>query len=232
MDGLEVIARVHSDFPTKFGIPRQSGLVPELRAQVRFAPGYRSEQYCRGLEAFSHIWLIWGFSGAAREGVSPTVRPPKLGGNRRVGVFATRSPFRPNGLGLSSVRLERVEMDGPDGPVLHILGADMMDGTPVYDIKPYLAYADCHPEASGGFAEQTGFGPLAVEMDGMWRAMVPEEKMDALLGVLANDPRPSYQDDPERWYGMAFAGLEVKFTVRDGVLSVRRVERATGGGSW
>ena len=207
---IRVIARIHSDFPTKFGIPRQSGLVDALR----------------GIEGFSHLWLIWQFSQAVRPDWSPTVRPPRLGGNTRMGVFATRSPFRPNALGLSSVRLERVDYEGQDGPALVVAGADLMDGTPIFDIKPYLRYGDCHPEASGGFTDAQERKLLAVEFPEPWLARVPEEKREALRGVLANDPRPSYQHDPERVYGMTFAGLEVRFRVADGTLTVVEVGHA------
>ena len=220
---LRVIARVHSDFPTKFGIPRQSGLVDALRARVVFEPEYRSPEAVRGLEEFSHIWLIWQFSQAVREGWSPTVRPPRLGGNRRLGVFATRSPFRPNALGLSVVGLERIELDAGQGPVLHITGADLLDGTPIYDVKPYLPYADAHPEAQGGFTDRTPRGRLEVRCPEALLTRVPEEKRKALLGVLAEDPRPSYQADPERVYGMAFAGVEVRFSVEGGILRVREI---------
>ena len=228
MDSLSmtVVARIRSDFPTKFGIPRQSGLVEALKASVIFEPEYRNPDALRGLEGFSHLWLIWQFSEAVRDGWSPTVRPPRLGGNTRMGVFATRSPFRPNALGLSSVRLERVDYEGQDGPALVVAGADLMDGTPIFDIKPYLRYGDCHPEASGGFTDAQERKLLAVEFPEPWLARVPEEKREALRGVLANDPRPSYQHDPERVYGMTFAGLEVRFRVADGTLTVVEVGHA------
>ena len=202
---MKIIARIHSDFPSKFGIPRQSGLVEALKARVVFEPDFRSPEAVRGLEGFSHIWLIWQFSQAVREDWSPTVRPPRLGGNTRMGVFATRSPFRPNAVGLSSVRLERVEPHTPQGPVLHVAGADLMDGTPIFDIKPYLPYGDCRPEATGGFA------PGA-------------DRRQAAAGVLAQDPRPSYQRDPERIYGMEFAGWEIRFQVRGERLTVVEVK--------
>lgn len=221
---LRVIARVHSDFQDKFGIPRQSGLVDALEARVVFEPEYRAPEAVRGLEEFSHIWLIWQFSRAVREDWSPTVRPPRLGGNRRLGVFATRSPFRPNPLALSAVRLERVELDPKLGPVLHIAGADLLDGTPIYDIKPYLPYADAHPEALGGFTDRTPRRRLEVQCPEALLERVPPGKREALLGVLAEDPRPSYQNDPERVYGMAFAGVEVKFTVAGDTLTVAAVE--------
>lgn len=222
---MNIIAHIHSEFPEKFGIPRQSGLVEELKAQVTFEPEYRNPDAVRGLEGFSHLWLIWEFSGAVRDTWSPTVRPPRLGGNERMGVFATRSPFRPNPIGLSCVALERVELRPGLGPVLHVRGADLMDSTPIYDIKPYLPYADCKRSATGGFAPQPGT-TLAVEIPACWLAAVPEERRAALRGVLAQDPRPPYQRDPDRIYGLAFAGLEVKFTVADGVLSVCQIEPA------
>lgn len=223
---IKVIARLRSDFATKFGVPRQSGLVDELRSTVVFEPEYRNADAVRGLEEFSHIWLVWQFSGAVREDWSPTVRPPRLGGNKRIGVFATRSPFRPNALGLSSVRLERIEYDSTLGPVLHVAGADLMDGTPIYDIKPYIAYADSHSEASGGFVDAVERKTLTVDCPEELMSRVPEGKRSALLGVLAQDPRPSYQEDPERVYGMEFAGVEVKFRVEGERLTVCNVEKA------
>ncbi len=222
---MKPIGWVHSDFQDKFGIPRQSGLVEELRATVTFAPAYRVKEAFRGLEGFSHIWLLWEFSESVRADWSPTVRPPRLGGNRRLGVFATRSPFRPNPIGLSCVKLERIELDSPKGPVLHVRGADLLDGTPVFDIKPYLPYADCRPEADGGFAPDAPREKLQVELSRELSEKIPEEKRAALLGVLAGDPRPSYQNDPERVYGMSFAGLNVKFAVREDTLTVTAVER-------
>lgn len=223
MAELVVIARMHSEFPEKFGVPRQSGLVKDLRGTVVFEPGFRGADALRGIGDFSHLWLIWGFHRTEDQGWSPTVRPPRLGGNARMGVFATRSPFRPNPLGLSCVKLERVGWESPSGPVLHVLGADLVDGTPIYDIKPYLPYADCRPEAAGGFAPAPE-GALAVEFPPELLARVPEEKRAALLGVLEQDPRPRYQDDPARVYGMSFAGLEIKFTVAGETLTVREVE--------
>ena len=222
---LKIIGRIHTDFPTKFGIPRQSGLVESLRGELVFEPEYRNPEAVRGLEEFSHIWLIWEFSEAVRDGWSATVRPPRLGGNKRVGVFATRSPFRPNAIGLSSVRLESVEYTKERGPVLHLLGADLMDGTPVFDIKPYLPFADSHPKALGGFTEVTKEYALRVEFPEARLALVEAEKREPLLAVLAQDPRPSYQKDPERIYGMEFAGYEVRFRVREGVLTVQSVDR-------
>ncbi len=216
---LKVIARMESEFPSKFGIPRQSGLVEELRGTVVFEPEYRDPAALRGMEGFSHLWLIWGFSENRRESWSPTVRPPRLGGNKRLGVFATRSPFRPNSLGLSCVKLEGVELQTPRGPVIYISGADLMDGTPIYDIKPYVPYADCRPQAREGFAPAPE-GGLKVEISPEMGAKIPPERVEALKGVLSRDPRPHYQDDPQRVYGMAFAGLEVKFTVAGEKLTV------------
>lgn len=226
---MKIIARIHSDFPSKFGIPRQSGLVEALKARVVFEPDFRSPEAVRGLEGFSHIWLIWQFSQAVRESWSPTVRPPRLGGNVRMGVFATRSPFRPNPIGLSCVRLERIEQHPQWGPVLWVAGADLMDGTPIYDVKPYLPYADCRPEAVGGFASQPKEASLRVECPLELLEPVEESRRAALLGVLAQDPRPTYQHDPDRVYGLAFGGWEVKFTVAEDVLTVREI--APGGGS-
>ncbi len=217
------IAYIKSDFPEKFGIPRQSGLVEELTATVVFQPPYRVPDALRGLEGFSHLWLIWEFSQARREGWSPTVRPPRLGGNKRLGVFATRSPFRPNPLGLSCVRLLEIRQDREQGTVLVVSGADLLDGTPIYDIKPYLPYADCKPEAVGGFAARPKGADLAVDCSPALLDRVPEDKRAALLAVLAQDPRPQYQDDPERVYGMAFAGLEVKFRVAGERLTVTEI---------
>lgn len=217
---MEPIARIRSEFPTKFGVPRQAGLVESLRAAVVFEPPYRVADALRGIEGFSHLWLIWEFSENRQTGWSPTVRPPRLGGNLRLGVFATRSPFRPNPLGLSCVKLERVELSTPDGPMLWVSGADLVDGTPILDIKPYLPYADCRPEAVGGFAGEAPEGRLTVDIPRSLLARVPEAHREALIGVLAQDPRPPYQNDPDRVYGFGFAGLEVRFRVRDGVLTV------------
>lgn len=221
MAQIEAVAHMRSEFPEKFGIPRQSGLVEELRGTVVFAPPYRNPDALRGIEGFTHLWLIWGFHRAERQGWSPTVRPPRLGGNTRMGVFATRSPFRPNGLGLSCVKLVGVELDTPEGPVLTVAGADLADGTPIYDIKPYIPYADCRPDAAEGFAPAPE--PLAVDFPPDLLDRVPPERRAALAGVLAQDPRPHYQTDPDRVYGMSFAGLEVKFTVDGGTLTVREV---------
>ena len=220
---MKPIAYIRSDFPAKFGIPRQAGLVAELEAQVVFEPEFRNPEALRGIDGFSHLWLIWEFSQNRREGWSPTVRPPRLGGNVRMGVFATRSPFRPNPIGLSCVQLDRVEWDGPQGPVLRVLGADLMDGTPIYDIKPYVPYADCRPEATQGFAPPDTNRRLEVEIPEELLNRVPETHRAALQGVLAQDPRPAYQRDPERIYGFGFAGLEVRFSVQDGVLRVEEV---------
>ena len=220
---IEVIARIRSDFTEKFGIPRQSGLVADLRAQVVFEPEFRNPDAVRGLEDFSHIWLIWQFSRAAGRPWSPTVRPPRLGGNRRMGVFATRSPFRPNHMGLSAVKLERVELHPALGPVLHVMGADLLDGTPIYDIKPYLPYADAVPDAQGGFTARTERRRLTVDCLPALLERVPAEKRAALLGVLAEDPRPAYQADPARVYGMSFAGLTVRFTVDGETLTVAEI---------
>ncbi|MFQ7692939.1 MAG: tRNA (N6-threonylcarbamoyladenosine(37)-N6)-methyltransferase TrmO [Christensenellales bacterium] len=224
METIKIIARIRSDFPQKFGIPRQSGVVPETRATVVFEKPYQNPDALRGIEGFSHLWLIWGFSACERAEWSPTVRPPRLGGNSRMGVFATRSPFRPNPIGLSSVTLEEVRLHTPDGPVLIVGGADLMDGTPIYDIKPYLPYADCHPDAAGGFAENRKNYALEVDFPPELEAQIAPEHRAALRGVLVHDPRPSYQSDPERLYGVAFAEKNVRFTVRDGVLTVREIE--------
>ena len=222
---MRAIARLYSDFPSKFGIPRQSGLVDSLKASVVFEPEYRFPEALRGLEGYSHLWLIWQFSQTAGQGWSPTVRPPRLGGNTRMGVFATRSPFRPNPIGLSCVRLEGIDLHTPDGPVLWVAGADLMDGTPIYDIKPYLPYVDCHPDASGGFALQVKEGVLPVDFPPELLERVPEDRREALTAVLAQDPRPAYQNTPGRVYGMSFAGLEVRFAVQDGRLTVVDVAR-------
>ena len=225
MNQLKIIARIRSDFPEKFGIPRQSGVVPETRAKIVFEPEYRKEAALRGIEGFSHLWLIWGFSEGERDSWSPTVRPPRLGGNTRMGVFATRSPFRPNPIGLSSVTLVGVEAHALEGTVLVVGGADLMDGTPIYDIKPYLPYADCHPDATGGFAAAHEHDGLEVVFPAELEEAVAPDHRQALRGVLAHDPRPSYQSDPERVYGVAFAGKNVRFTVKDGVLTVCAVEK-------
>lgn len=220
---LKVIARIRSDFSEKFGIPRQSGLVEELKATIVFEPEFRNPDALRGLEGFSHLWLIWQFSKAMRQDWSPTVRPPRLGGNERMGVFATRSPFRPNPIGLSCVKLDRVELHPELGPVIHVAGADLLDGTPIYDIKPYLPYADCRPDALGGFASAPKEATLQVNCTETLLAKFPADRRDALLAVLAQDPRPSYHSDPEREYGMVFAGYNVRFTVTADTLTVRSI---------
>lgn len=221
---MKVIARIHSEFPDKFGIPRQSGVIPDLKAEIYFEPEYRNPEAFRGLEGYSHLWLIWGFSEAVREEWSPTVRPPRLGGNQRVGVFATRSPFRPNPLGLSSVRLEKIEFYSQKGPVLHVSGADLMDGTPIFDVKPYLPYVDSHAKASGGFGGLLKDKRLEVECSEELLKQLPAERRKTLLAVLAQDPRPSYQNDEDRVYGMKFAGYEIKFYVKERTLYVCGVE--------
>ena len=217
---MKIIAHIENDFPTKFGIPRQSGLVNSLRSRIVFALEYRNPDAFRGLEDFSHVWLIWEFSQAVRQKWSPTVRPPRLGGNTRMGVFATRSPFRPNPVGLSAVQLEEVVLHGADAPYLVVSGADLMNGTPIYDIKPYLPHIDSHPDARGGFAVPAAEHRLKVVFPEQWLEKVPEQLRDGLTEVLAQDPRPSYQHDPERVYGFGFARLEVKFTVDGDVLTV------------
>ena len=223
---IEAIAHIRSPFASKFGVPRQSGLVADVRATVVFTPKYRNPEAVRGLEGFDRIWLIWRFHQALQDQWSPTVRPPRLGGNRRIGVFATRSPFRPNALGLSVVALEGVEEHPELGPVLHVAGADLVDGTPIFDIKPYVAYADSYPDSRSGFADQVERRKLTVYFPPELLADVAEELRTALAGVLEQDPRPSYHDDPERIYGMEFAGYNVRFTVSGGQLTVRSVERA------
>lgn len=219
---MKIIAHVKSDFPAKFGIPRQSGLTG-LVSQIVFEPEYRVPEAFRGLEGYSHIWILWEFSEAAQKEWSPTVRPPKLGGNTRMGVFATRSPFRPNPIGLSSVKLEKIDFECKDAPVLYVSGADIMDGTPVYDIKPYLAYTDSHPEAAGGFSVPDSGGTLRVEFSEGQLEKLPEHLQKGLSEALAQDPRPAYQNSPERVYIMDLAGFEVHFTVENGVLTVRKI---------
>lgn len=221
---IQAIARMKSDFPTKFGIPRQSGLVEELRSTIIFEPEYRNPDALRGIDGYSHLWLIWQFSEAVRQDWSPTVRPPRLGGNVRMGVFATRSPFRPNRLGLSCVRLLGMETTKEYGTVLHVGGADLMDGTPIFDIKPYIPYGDAHPDATGGFTDHAGSFLLTVHFPDDLLNRVPTQKQQALLGVLSHDPRPSYQRDSERVYGLSFAGYDVRFTVKDGILTVTEVK--------
>ena len=220
---MKVIAHIHTDFPTKFGIPRQSGIIASLQGRIVFEPEYRVAEAVRGLEAFSYIWILWEFSKAVRDTWSPTVRPPRLGGNVRKGVFATRSPFRPNPIALSSVRLEKVDIDPKLGPVLYVSGIDLMDGTPIYDIKPYIAYTDSHPDAISGFASTPTEYLLEVDFPEVLLQKVPESQRESLIEVLAHDPRPQYQNDPERVYGMEFGGMEVKFKVDGELLSVVEV---------
>lgn len=222
---IQVIARMHSDFATKFGIPRQSGIVQELRSTIVFEPEFRNSDALRGMEGFSHLWLIWQFSEAVRSGWSPTVRPPRLGGNTRMGVFATRSPFRPNNLGLSCVRFLGLEETKEFGTVIHVGGADLMDGTPIFDIKPYVPYADCQPEALGGFTGGTEGHTLQVDFPASLQEMLPESKRQAAIGILAHDPRPSYQKDSQRVYGVTFAGFDIRFTVREDILFVQDIEK-------
>ena len=223
MDGLQKIAVIRSDFPEKFGIPRQSGIIEELKAEIIFEKPFRDPNCVLGLEEFSHIWLLWEFSGNLKAGWSPTVIPPRLGGKIHKGVFATRSPFRPNPVGLSCVKLDSVEIRPGTGPVLHVSGADLRDGTPIYDIKPYIRYTDCHPDAVCGFADEVEEYHLEVEFPEDLLAKLPEEKREAAVKILSEDPRPAYQNDPERRYGTAFAGWDIRYHVRDGVLSVCEV---------
>lgn len=222
---MKIIARMKSDFATKFGIPRQAGLVEELESLVVFEPEFRNADALRGIEGFSHLWLIWQFSEAVRDTWSPTVRPPRLGGNQRLGVFATRSPFRPNALGLSCVRLLAVENHPDFGPVLRVGGADLMDGTPIFDVKPYLPYADAKPDALGGFTASGGGETLEVSIPTPLLQKLPETKQKALVGVLARDPHPRYQNDPQRVYGLDFAGWNVKFRVEENALTVLDLTR-------
>lgn len=220
---MQVIARMHSDFSSKFGVPRQSGLVDSLHSTIVFEPEFRNADALRGIEGFSHLWLVWVFDRNLRDQWSPTVRPPRLGGNTRMGVFATRSPFRPNPIGLSCVKLDSVEQTS-DGPVLHILGADLVDGTAILDIKPYIPYADCQPDAIGGFAAAPAGAVLDVIIPGELSRKIPSGVQDALRGVLAQDPRPHYQNDPERVYGFGFAGMEIKFKVDGSTLTVVEID--------
>ena len=222
MDSISfhVIAHMKSDFSTKFGIPRQSGLVNELQSTIVFEPEYRNADALRGLEDFSHLWIIWQFSEAVRTEWSPTVRPPRLGGNKRMGVFATRSPFRPNALALSSVRIIGIEQTAEHGTVIHVAGADLMDGTPILDIKPYIPYCDSHPDATGGFTDNAEDFILQVNFPQELLKKIPESKQKAAIDVLSHDPRPSYQKDSDRVYGLTFAGLDIRFTVKDNTLTV------------
>lgn len=220
---MKIIGHIHTDFPTKFGIPRQSGLVEELKATITFEPEYRNPEAFRGLEEFSHIWILWKFSKSEKTNWSATVKPPRLGGKKRMGVFATRSPYRPNDIGLSSVKLEKIEFDEKLGPVLTVAGADLMDGTPIYDIKPYIAYADAHPEASEGFAGAVKGKELQVEFPKELLGIYPEEKRRAIVAVLKQDPRPAYDTDETRVYGVEFAGFDVRFTVEGECLRVKEL---------
>ncbi len=218
---MKIIAHIHTDFNSKFGVPRQSGLIEELEGRIVFEPEYRVADALRGLDGFSHLWLIWDFSEAHRDDWSPTVRPPRLGGNQRMGVFATRSPFRPNPIGLSSVEISRIELQSPEGPVIYVKGADLMDGTPIFDIKPYLPFTDSHPDARGGFTDQTRQQTaLNVVIPDAVACKFSTERLQALREVLAHDPRPHYQDDPERVYGMDFAGVNLHFRVSDGTVII------------
>lgn len=219
---MKPIAHIYNDFTEKFGIPRQSGLAP-LPSKIVFQPEYRVREAFRGLELYSHIWIIWQFSEAAQKDWSPTVRPPKLGGNKRMGVFASRSPFRPNSIGLSAVKLEKIDLEGENAPVLYVSGADLMNGTPIFDIKPYLPYADAYPEAKGGFALQNKEGLLRVEFPSELLDMIPEEKREGLTAALAQDPRPSYQNDPDRIYTFGFGGAEISFLVEGETLKVVKI---------
>lgn len=223
---IRPIAYMHSDFPEKFGIPRQSGLVASLQSRIVFEEEYRAEEAFRGLEEYSHLWLLWGFSENVGKGWSPTVRPPKLGGNIRKGVFATRSPFRPNPIGLSSVKIEKIEKTSSEGVVLYVSGADLMDGTPIYDMKPYLPYVDCHTDAEESFAHAHKEDALEVHIPKQWKNVVPQDKLEALIGVLKQDPRPAYQKDPSRVYGLSFAGMEIRFKVNARLLEVCMVQTA------
>ena len=222
---MTVIAHIRTAFTTKFGVPRQSGLVPEVKATIVFEPEYRNPDALRGLEGFSHLWLLWHFSEVRQEGWSPTVRPPRLGGNARMGVFATRSPYRPNPIGLSCVKLVGIEHTENEGDVLLVSGADLLDGTPIFDIKPYIAYGDSHPEAKGGFTDTAGEFLLQVEFPAELLRILPEEKRDAAIGVLSHDPRPSYQRKPGRVYGLTFAGFDIRFQVNGDVLTVEEVNK-------
>ena len=219
---IHPIAYFHSPFSSKFGIPKQSGLVEDLEGRIVFAPEYRNADYIRGLQGFDYIWLIWEFSDNRHPSKSPVVRPPVLGGNERVGVFATRSPFRPNALGLSSVRIQRIELESASGPVIHVLGADLMDGTPIYDIKPYIVYADCHPDARSGFVDSRSWPKLEVVIPEEIAKNYQPERLSVLRKILELDPRPHYQNDPQRIYGMPFDGTDVRFFVENGVLTVIR----------
>lgn len=227
---MKIIARIHTDFPAKFGIPRQSGLVEELKATIVFEPEYRNPDAFKGLEGFSHIWLLWQFTNPSRDPNTwaATVKPPRLGGNKRMGVFATRSPFRPNDIGLSCVKLEQIEFTKDNGPVLHVAGADLMDNTAIYDVKPYLPYTDSHPDALGGFSTDVLDYSLEVDFPEKYLNMIPKEKHESIIAVLAQDPRPSYHDRADRIYGVEFAGFDVRFKVKDYKLTVCEVEKLNG----
>jgi tRNA-Thr(GGU) m(6)t(6)A37 methyltransferase TsaA len=220
---MKIIGHIHTDFPSKFGIPRQSGLVPQLKGTITFEPEFRNPQAFKGLEEFSHIWLLWKFSRSEKEHWSATVKPPRLGGKKRMGVFATRSPYRPNDIGLSSVKLEKVCYEPDKGPILYVSGADLMDGTPIFDIKPYIAYSDCHPDAKSGFADLVRGKVLLVDFPKELLELYPEEKREAVIGILAQDPRPAYDTDETRIYGVEFAGFDVRFTVRENQLQVKEL---------
>ena len=220
---LSVIAHIRNDFTAKFGIPRQSGLVDTIVSKIVFEPEYRNPDAFRGIEGYSHLWLIWQFSEAVRSEWSPTVRPPRLGGNKRMGVFATRSPFRPNPIGLSSVKLVGIDLHTPEGPVLYVTGADILDGTPIYDVKPYLAYTDSHPEATGGFAKGPGEGSLSVEISEELKQKIPTHLFEGAIALLREDPRPGYQNDPDRVYMMEFGSIEIHVTVRETTLTVKDI---------
>lgn len=222
---MKIIAHIRTDFKEKFGIPRQSGIAENTEGRVVFLPEYRVPEALRGLEGYSHLWLIWEFSEAKRDSWSPTVRPPRLGGNKRVGVFATRSPYRPNPIGLSSVKLLRIEHTDGDGDVLIVSGADILDGTPIYDIKPYLAYTDSHPDAVGGFADGVRDYKLKVVIPEEFKNKLPDSYLDSLTAVLEGDPRPQYKTDGENEYGMKYADLEISFKVSDGILTVTDIKK-------
>lgn len=221
---FKIIAKIKSDFDTKFGVPRQSGLVPGLKSRIRFEPEFRNTDALRGLEGFSHLWIVWIFSENIRESWSPTVRPPRLGGNKRLGVFATRSSFRPNPLALSCVKIEEIRLDGDEGPEIVVSGADLMDGTPIVDIKPYIPYTDSHPDATGGFTDSVFKNRLHVNAPAEILNKIEFEKRDALIAVLEQDPRPAYQDDPERIYGFSFASKEIKFKVNHDTLELVSID--------
>lgn len=228
---MKIIARIRNDYTEKFGVPRQSGLVQEVISEIIFEKVYRVPEAFRGIGEFSHLWLIWGFDRAERDTWSPTVRPPRLGGNKRMGVFATRSPFRPNAVGLSCVRLLSVHEDKENGTVLTVAGADMMNGTPIYDIKPYLPYTDSHPEATGGFTDRTEKRRVEVVIPEQIRKTLGERKTEALTAVLREDPRPAYQEDNDRGYGFLFGGFNIRFSVCDGILTVTGISESNGDGT-